>query len=202
MKTQGKIITWNDEKGFGFIAPSSGDHQVFVHIEAFPRGANRPAVGTEVKYCLSSDAQGRSRAEKVRILGTAITLGSASKAFIVAMAFLTAVAVISALGLLPAAIFWLYFIMSLLTLGMYARDKSAARKNAQRAPEKTLHTLALLGGWPGALFAQQLLRHKSSKVPFRKVFWVTLALNVSGLGGCLMAPHSAWLCKTFKKLVN
>jgi uncharacterized membrane protein YsdA (DUF1294 family)/cold shock CspA family protein len=202
MKAQGKIVTWNDEKGFGFIAPSSGGNQVFVHIKAFPRGASRPAVGTDVKYCPSNDAQGRARAEKVRIVGTTICLGLASKAFIVAMLFLTAVAVMSISGLLPAEIFWLYFIMSILTFGMYARDKSAAKKNALRAPEKTLHILALLGGWPGALYAQQLLRHKSSKASFRTVFWVTLALNVFCLGGYLMLPNSAWLYKTIKKLAN
>lgn len=35
MRTKGKITFWNDEKGYGFITPSAGLKQVFVHIRAF-----------------------------------------------------------------------------------------------------------------------------------------------------------------------
>jgi hypothetical protein len=43
--------------------------------------------------------------------------------------------------------------------------------------ESTLHVLALVGGWPGALIAQNRLRHKSKKQPFRAVFWATVVMN-------------------------
>lgn len=72
-----------------------------------------------------------------------------------------------------------------MTFFIYAIDKSAARRSAWRTPERTLHLLALAGGWPGALLAQQLLRHKTAKLPFRITFWVTVVLNVAGL---------LWLC--------
>ena len=75
----------------------------------------------------------------------------------------------------------LYFIISLLTFLVYAKDKSAAKKGAWRTPESTLHLFALFGGWPGALVAQQTLRHKSKKQPFRFVFWLTVLLNCAGL---------------------
>jgi uncharacterized membrane protein YsdA (DUF1294 family) len=51
-----------------------------------------------------------------------------------------------------------------------------------------LHGLALLGGWPGAWFGQQILRHKSSKVSFRIAYWGTVALNVIGLLAWLIWP--------------
>jgi uncharacterized membrane protein YsdA (DUF1294 family) len=70
-----------------------------------------------------------------------------------------------------------YALISLLTLIVYAVDKSAARKGGRRVRERTLHLLALAGGWPGALIAQRLLRHKSRKQPFRAVFWLTVVLN-------------------------
>lgn len=53
----------------------------------------------------------------------------------------------------------------------YAMDKSAAVGGGWRIRESRLHLLALVGGWPGALLAQQVLRHKTSKAGFRGVFW-------------------------------
>jgi uncharacterized membrane protein YsdA (DUF1294 family) len=39
--------------------------------------------------------------------------------------------------------------------------------------------LGLIGGWPGAIVAQQLLRHKTSKASFRLAFWATVVLNIA-----------------------
>ncbi|RTE66219.1 DUF1294 domain-containing protein [Amphritea opalescens] len=77
--------------------------------------------------------------------------------------------------LLPA----LFIIISLLTMALYYKDKSAAVTGAWRTPENRLHLLALLGGWPGAIIAQQKLRHKTQKKSFRYVFWLTVMLNLS-----------------------
>lgn len=71
-----------------------------------------------------------------------------------------------------------YLVIGLVTFAVYAKDKWAARKEAWRTPEKTLHLLALLGGWPGALLAHRYLRHKSQKRSFRLVFWLTVLLHV------------------------
>lgn len=69
--------------------------------------------------------------------------------------------------------------VSLVCFLAYALDKSAARAGRRRTPESTLLLLGLGCGWPGAILAQQLLRHKSSKVPFRIKFWFTVACNVA-----------------------
>ena len=76
-----------------------------------------------------------------------------------------------------------YFIMSLFTFYMYAKDKSAARNRTWRTKENTLHLLALFCGWPGAFMAQRMLRHKSSKQPFRLIFWLTVILNIGVCAG-------------------
>jgi uncharacterized membrane protein YsdA (DUF1294 family) len=74
-----------------------------------------------------------------------------------------------------------YLALSLFTFLIYALDKSAAEAGRRRTPEKILHLFGLAGGWPGALFAQQLLRHKSSKREFQTVFWTTVILNCGAL---------------------
>ncbi len=78
-------------------------------------------------------------------------------------------------------VFACYVLISLLTFVLYAQDKAAAQTGTWRTPESTLHLLSLLGGWPGALIAQQILRHKSKKQSFRRVFWVTVVLNLAAL---------------------
>ena len=100
--------------------------------------------------------------------------------YIIALSFLAALTGLFFAGKVPLLIISLYFIISLLTFLVYAKDKSAAKKGAWRTPESTLHLFSLFGGWPGALVAQQKLRHKSKKQPFRFVFWLTVLLNCAG----------------------
>lgn len=73
-----------------------------------------------------------------------------------------------------------YSVMSAATLGAYAADKRAAsRPGARRTPERSLHTLEALGGWPGGLVARRALRHKSAKRRFRAVSWAIIVAHVS-----------------------
>lgn len=78
-----------------------------------------------------------------------------------------------------------YATVSVITYATYAWDKRAAIKKRQRVSEKTLHWLALVGGWPGAWCAQQQLRHKTQKTAFRRVYWVTVLLNIAVLIGLI-----------------
>nr|WP_277608437.1 DUF1294 domain-containing protein [Microbulbifer elongatus] len=71
--------------------------------------------------------------------------------------------------------------MSLIAYLVYYFDKSAARRGGWRTKESSLHLLSLLGGWPGALLAQQRFRHKTRKQPFRFIFWLTVLANLGAL---------------------
>ena len=35
MRYQGKLVEWNDAKGFGFVLPNAGGRKIFVHLNAF-----------------------------------------------------------------------------------------------------------------------------------------------------------------------
>ena len=74
-----------------------------------------------------------------------------------------------------------YLVMSLFTFIAYASDKRVAIRGDWRVSESTLHVFELLGGWPGALFAQKRLRHKCSKLSYQIEFYVMVALNLVGL---------------------
>ena len=70
-----------------------------------------------------------------------------------------------------------YGIVSVLAFFMYWADKRKARTDARRTPENVLHAVELAGGWPGALIAQQVFRHKTRKVSFQTLFWVIVLLH-------------------------
>jgi uncharacterized membrane protein YsdA (DUF1294 family)/cold shock CspA family protein len=183
MRNSGKIVSWNDCKGYGFIAQDSGQKQIFVHIKAFRNRSYRPTVGEVVDYDISSDSLGRPRAENATFPGNLFGIVKEAlhenSAVFIALGAILAVAVSVAINEFPLMIAGVYPVLSLLTFLVYAKDKSAAKKGKWRTPESTLHLLAFAGGWPGALIAQQKLRHKSQKQSFRFVFWITVVLNCS-----------------------
>ena len=81
-----------------------------------------------------------------------------------------------------------YACMSIVTAVAYAQDKSAARSGSWRISEKSLQLLGLAGGWPGGLFMQKALRHKSSKTSFQVVFWACVLMNLAAFVALNVPP--------------
>jgi uncharacterized membrane protein YsdA (DUF1294 family) len=81
-----------------------------------------------------------------------------------------------------------YLAGSVVAFVMYAVDKAAAqRRGRRRIPERTLLMMAVVGGWPGSIVAQQTLRHKTQKRSFRRAFWAAVALNLLVLAALAVA---------------
>lgn len=183
---QGRITSWKDEQGFGFIAPNGGGPSVFVHIKSFAGRGTRPALDDIVTYELGVNDKGQPRASNVAFVRARASERAPSRPgsgqMLVAAGFLGLIGLAVLAGMFPAIVLGAYLGLSLLTFLVYAADKSAARNERQRTPENSLHLLALAGGWPGAMLAQQLLRHKSTKASFRTGFWCTVAVNCAILG--------------------
>ncbi|MFA0223543.1 DUF1294 domain-containing protein [Vibrio splendidus] len=95
-----------------------------------------------------------------------------------------------------ALLVW-YLVIGVVTFFVYAKDKRAAINGNWRVPEKTLHIFSVAGGWLGALIAQDKLRHKTQKQPFRAIYWVTVAVNVAAFVWTLtpsgQATFGCWL---------
>jgi uncharacterized membrane protein YsdA (DUF1294 family)/cold shock CspA family protein len=186
VRYQGKITSWKDDRGFGFITPNGGGEQIFVHIKAFLNKQRRPVGNEIVTYELSSDNRRRPRAENVVFVGERPVKAPSSVGVSVSIAFV--VLFFSFLtgsilaGKLSLTVLVLYLGVSVVAFLAYALDKSAAKKDQWRTQESTLHLIALICGWPGALVAQKLFHHKSRKQSFQIVFWVTVVLNCVALG--------------------
>ncbi|TFC90897.1 MULTISPECIES: DUF1294 domain-containing protein [Cryobacterium] len=105
--------------------------------------------------------------------------GSGAVAYLAVVAFAGVYLVVDAYRPISIWMAAFYLVLSVACFVVYAVDKSAAVAARWRVPENTLLLLGLAGGWPGAIVAQQVLRHKTKKASFRSAFWGTVALNVA-----------------------
>ena len=179
VRQSGTIVKWNDEKGFGFIAPDAGAGDVYAHVKAIV-GARRPTVGDRVFFFPGKDNQGRSRAFQVQFenASSGRWWSPLVLAVVFSTAFLAALALASWLGRITPVVPVVYVLMTAVAFGAYWHDKASARHGAHRLPENALHLLELFGGWPGALVAQQWLRHKNRKLSYQVFFWGIVAAHL------------------------
>lgn len=182
MRMQGKVIEWQDGKGFGMIEPIDGTPALFFHENFLLSPTRRPQVGDSVYFVIAMNSEGKRRAERVSLVNKRrskqvdnlfdivyITLAS--------LFFLCLGVFVSQQKLSPVVAF-VYLFVSLLTFFLYWHDKRKAKNDGWRTPEKTLHLCSLTGGWPGALIAQRILHHKSQKRSFQLIFATTILCNL------------------------
>ena len=195
MKYQGKVINWNDDKGFGFVEQNGGGPRAFVHINAFNPRSRRPVDGEMITYELKREKNNRYKATNIKFVqdnrkhirnsapntkkSNQSKNNTLSSIFTVLFCIGLILSVLN--GKVPVFVGIVYLAINLVTILVYAKDKYSAKNNRWRTPEATLHLLSLIGGWPGALFSQRVLRHKISKNEFVRVYWVTAFFNLSGL---------------------
>jgi len=180
MRYQGRVIGWKDDQGYGFVTPNGGGKSAFIHIKAFIRPANRPQDGDLITYELSLDIKGRPTATKILFALAPQHVpqgGSTWSGSVFVIIFYGLLCALVVLSKLPHQILWVYSGASILAFLMYGLDKSSAKSHGRRISEQTLQLVALVGGWPGALVAQEVFRHKSKKVAFQRVFWVAVVVN-------------------------
>lgn len=208
MRKQGYIVRWDATRGFGFIRSPDTSADVFFHVRDFQSRA-LPHEGLAVVYeeihvggkgpramavqptdpaqsapCPDKPAGQRTQpatSSRKPTQPTSQVPAGAGLAYFLMLAW----SALIAWGLwaqhLPLWTLAALAAVNVATLWSYAADKNAARSGAWRTPEKKLHLLAVLGGWPAAWLAQQNMRHKSRKTAFRTVYWFTVVLNCAVL---------------------
>ena len=197
-KQSGTLKRWDDARGFGFIVDRKG-RDIFVHVTAFGKIRSRQKDGDKVLFRVEPDAAKGVRAIDVERCWR--------PAHLLLPEFLLPLLVVAVFY----GAFWLFFsknafwvflsplliFIAVLTFIMFGLDKRAALNERQRVPENTLHFLSLAGGWPGALLARPLFRHKTRKQPFRTIFWLVVVINIALVGAFVFsfqaAPLRDWL---------
>ncbi|SFC42600.1 DUF1294 domain-containing protein [Pseudoalteromonas denitrificans] len=192
MRLDGRIISWNNKKGFGFIAPNCGGKNVFIHKNSLVNRDRTPKFQDSICFSIRKDNQGRYCACDVLFSGEKYQKRKINKqnkfTLFFTITFFIVITIAGFLGKVPINLIHFYFGLSFITFIVYAIDKIKAQKGKWRTPESTLHILALIGGWPGATFAQQLLRHKSKKQVFQIKFWFCVLTNCAALAW-LLSPY-------------
>ena len=172
----GTVVTWKGDRGYGFIRPDHGGADVFFHVSVLPRGQRKPRPDDRMRY-RTAVRDGRVRATEARLEGFA-----PSPLLLVIAAWFAATLALVTFALLdivrPPWPILVYLVVSAVAFVLYAVDKGRAGTGARRMPEATLHAVELLGGWPGALLAQQYYRHKTKKTSYQVVFWLIALSHV------------------------
>ena len=191
MRHNGVLVKWNEDKGFGFVQMASSQQQTFAHIKEFENRRRKPKVGDEVTFKLQQQPDGKLRATGVAYVRESVDWWMLP-ILIIAFGYIGGVGYASLVTDLPVEVSWAFALLSAVTYLLYALDKRAAQHKNQRTPEKVLHWLSVLGGWPGALIAQQQFRHKTRKTSFRVGFYFTVILNIAAVLYFIVYADQFW----------
>lgn len=186
---KGSLIMWNDQKGFGFIRLEGGEEDYFVHISSFKKGmSRRPAIGDSVQFHPANDS-GKKRATYALLENLDASPQTPGPFELKPVLRPWYVNVLIAIPLLLSGYlllmakplpFFCYVTLSILTMILYGLDKANAAMRKWRVPEIYFYILELMGGWPGALMAQNRLRHKTRQTAYLVILRCIIALHLTG----------------------
>lgn len=200
---EGFLVSWDDERGFGFIEAPGLKGPVFMHVKFLRSRHQRPVTGDRLRFSLGTGRDGGPAAADVEIVGappppkpkppptTMVDLSRLMAALAILIGAVSAYLFAGAPLWFPA----LYLVMSFGSGLAYWLDKLFAREKRLRVRESMLHFADAFFGVAGGLFAQHVFRHKTRKRAFRAVtrliFIAHATLIAMVLGGLITLPQIA-----------
>jgi uncharacterized membrane protein YsdA (DUF1294 family)/cold shock CspA family protein len=196
---EGIIKSWEVDEGVGLIQPSGGGKDIVIQFSDLKNSHYQPKQGDTICFKVIAEEDGKIKAydafiyapEKSQLqprnkpvikkkLHKSKPKGNQfwafCKYFIASLPFIFSVdLIIQKMIILP---FFVYAIMSLLTFFVYAIDETKAHKRKWRTPDNIFHWLAFLGGWPGALITQHVIRHKNRERSFQLILWLIVIVHL------------------------
>lgn len=187
----GRVSHWDVAKGLGFVVPDAGGERLLLRradLQGRLKARGQPELGEAVRY---TPRDGMAKAVHSLRASPAAQApykapprpqsGPSSARLLVIPVFGLLLGALQMSWAMPRIVPTLYSALSLALFIVYGLDKWAAKRGRARVAETSLHLIALLGGWPGALLGQQVFRHKTAKPAFLRWTWAMAALNLLAL---------------------
>lgn len=185
-RMKGRLVNWNEERGFGFMAPEDGSGDAFVHVSDFLKEGRHIELNHDYEFEIVTGKDGRRKARRVRTIvaekagpSTLSKVLQRGPRILVIPAFLFIVVAIATVQPVSSNWFVIYGVASVACFAGYGLDKRAANQKQWRVSETILLLIGLVGGWPGGIIGQETFRHKTQKKAFRTLFWMSVAINMA-----------------------
>lgn len=184
----GRVLQWDAAKGLGFVQSELDGARLLLRradLDSRWRG-REPQVGETLRFRPSHDGRRATRASPLAspsppaaAAAPRSARAASSRRLLVVPAFALLLGLLHLQQPLPRPVPVLYGALSTALFLVYGIDKWAARRGSARVANASLHLIALMGGWPGALLAQHIFRHKTAQPAFLRLTWAMAALNIS-----------------------
>lgn len=177
---EGILVSWNSVKGFGFIKPKLGGRDIFVHVRDLQFKGKAPLIGITIFYDIMQRSDGKYRAINAYVIGEKHNNSLIHLTLIIFNFILCTIPFILSIYIIDITYYPLiiYSLLSFVCFFIYIYDKQMAISGGWRVRESSLHWLEIFGGWPGALIAQMIIGHKTSKMVFQFIFAVIVLLHI------------------------
>jgi len=174
----GVVVSYDQEKSYGFIRPSSGGQDIFFHVSEFV-GRGRVRIGARVDFEVERSSRGY-KAKRVAPAAFALNVSDLGPRMKFAVMALAAIALGTAsliFGRVEPLVAYLVA-CNIVAIGLFGYDKGIAGGTSTRVPEIVFHGIAAIGGTAGILVGMLLFRHKTQKASFQFGFAIILLLQI------------------------
>ena len=170
---QGFVVSFNTERGFGFIRTNESPQDLFVHIKNV-QNREYLTVGQNVTFDVEETEKGPAA---INVVPGKKRISPYYLYAVPAIFIALSISVYLFIKGIHPLISYLIAV-NLTTFLFYGIDKGLSKTSLLRTPERVLHGLAFAGGSPAALAAQKIFHHKTIKKSFQITYWLIVIVQL------------------------